>query len=175
MSETTAGAATKPAPHTHEKHEKHEDEKPKEPKLPQLSADLMKVTRLYELMILLDPADASRTWDKLVEWINDVIGKRYGQHVLRVDKWADSRKLAYEINGMKRGTYMLIYFRALPKLVFEIDRDMRLDEKVIRHIILSHEEEPPTVGMLADDFDQAPPRREGEGEETTMAPRLDAE
>jgi small subunit ribosomal protein S6 len=165
MSDTSA-VASKAAPHDHAAHAAEEK---KEPKLPILAPEIMKVTRLYELMILLDPNDASRTWDKLVEWITDVVAKRYSQHVLRIDKWADSRKLAYEINGMKRGTYMLVWFRALPKSVFEIDRDMRLDEKVIRHIIVQHEEEPPTVGMLADDFDQAPPRREGEDD--MMMPR----
>lgn len=148
MSETT-GVATPP-----------KVEETREPVLPQLSPDLMKTTRLYELMILFDPAEASRTWDKLVEWINELVGKKHGQHVLRVDKWADGRKLAYEIKGLKRGTYMVAYFRAAPRTVNEIDRDLRLDEKVIRHIIVMHEQEPPTIGKTADDFDQAAPRRE---------------
>lgn len=150
MSETTGVAAARP-PKVEEK---------REPVLPQLGPDLMKTTRLYELMMLFDPAEASRTWDKLVEWINELVGKKYGQHVLRVDKWADARKLAYEIKGLKRGTYMVVYFRAAPKSVNEIDRDLRLDEKVIRHIIVMHEQEPPTVGKTADDFDQAPSRRD---------------
>ena len=155
MSETTTtGVAAAPrAPKVEEK---------REPVLPQLAPDVMKVTRLYELCLLFDPAEASRTWDKLVEWINEQIGKKYASHVLRVDKWADGRKLAYEIKGLKRGTYMVVYFRALPKIINELDRDLRLDEKVIRHIIVMHEEEPPTVGKTADDFDQAPMRRDDE-------------
>lgn len=151
MSETTGVAATPRAPKVEEK---------REPVLPLLSPELMKTTRLYELMMLFDPAEASRTWDKLVEWINELVGKKYGQHVQRVDKWADARKLAYEIKGLKRGTYMVVYFRAAPKIVNEIDRDLRLDEKVLRHVIVMHEQEPPTVGKTADDFDQAPSRRD---------------
>jgi small subunit ribosomal protein S6 len=154
MSETTTGVAAPRPPHTHKAEEK------REPVLPQLSPELMKTTRLYELFLLFDPAEASRTWDKLVEWVNDQIGKKYASHVLRVDKWADGRKLAYEIKGLKRGTYMVVYFRALPKIINELDRDLRLDEKVMRHIIVMHEEEPPTVGKTADDFDQAPMRRD---------------
>jgi ribosomal protein S6 len=157
MTDQSAVAPPKPGEKTHE----HKaEEKPHEPILPTLSPELMKHTRLYELCLLFDPAEASRTWDKLVEWVNEIIGKRYGQHVLRVDKWADSRKLAYEIRGLKRGTYMVVWFRSLPKFINEIERDCRLDEKVIRHIIIAHEEEPPTVGKTADDFDQAPLRRE---------------
>lgn len=159
MSETTAGVATE-RPHTH-----REPEKPREPILPQLSAELMKTTRLYELVMIFDPAEASRTWDKLVEWITETIKTKFGQHVLRVDKWADARKLAYEIKGLKRATYMVVYFRSLPKVVNELDHMLRLDEKVIRHIIVAHESEPPTVGKTADDFDQAPMRRDDEGME----------
>ncbi|MCO5169748.1 MAG: 30S ribosomal protein S6 [Planctomycetes bacterium] len=151
MSETT-GVATRP--------QRAEPEQPKEPVLPQLGAELMKTTRLYELVMLFDPAEASRTWDKLEEWVKELVGTKHGQHVLRIDKWADARKLAYEIKGLKRGTYMVVYFRAAPKAVNELDRDLRLDEKVIRHIIVMHEQEPPTVGKTADDFDQAPMRRD---------------
>lgn len=152
MSETT-GVATRP--------QRAEPEK-REPVLPQLGPELMKTTRLYELVMLFDPAEASRTWEKLEEWVKELIATKYGQHVLRVDKWADARKLAYEIKGLKRGTYMVVYFRSAPKTVNEIDRDLRLDEKVIRHIIVMHEQEPPTVGKTADDFDQAPMRRDDE-------------
>jgi small subunit ribosomal protein S6 len=159
MSETTTtptGVAAAPAVRTHT----HKAEEKREPVLPQLAPEILKVTRLYELFLLFDPAEASRTWDKLVEWITETIKTKYASHVLRVDKWADGRKLAYEIKGLKRGTYMVVYFRALPKIINELDRDMRLDEKVMRHIIVMHEEEPPTVGKTADDFDQAPMRRD---------------
>ena len=125
--------------------------------LPELDAETMRTTRLYELLILFDPAAASRSWDKLVEWITAMIKERYGQHVLRVDKWADSRKLAYEIKGLKRGTYMVVWFRGKPETITDIDRDLRLDEKPIRHIVIAHEEEPPTVGKTAEDFEAARP------------------
>jgi small subunit ribosomal protein S6 len=165
MSETTAGVAgvaAAPRPHSHKD---HKEEEKREPILPLLSPELMKVTRIYEMMLMFDPAEASRTWDKLVEWVNELVGKKYGQHVLRVDKWADGRKLAYEIKGLKRATYMVVYFRALPKVVHEIDRDLRLDEKVVRHMLVMHEVEPPTVGKTAEDFDQAPMRRDDEDRE----------
>lgn len=135
------------------------EERPK--LLPQLSPEIEKTTRLYELMILFDPAEASRSWDKLVEWIKEIVEVRLGQHVLRVDKWADSRKLSYEIEGMKRATYMLVWFRSEPKHIAEIERTFRLDERSKRHLILAHEEEPPGVGVMAEELDaQAPARSE---------------
>lgn len=151
MTETAAAAAPTRAP----KAEEH-----REPVLPQLSPELMKTTRLYELVMLFDPAEASRSWDRLSGWITDLIKVRYGQHVLRIDRWADARKLAYEIKGLKRATYMLVWFRSAPDKLAELERDLRLDEQIARFMITVHDEEPPTVGMMADDFDQAAPRRE---------------
>ena len=95
--------------------------------LPQLSPEIEGKTRLYELCLLFDPAEASRTWDALVEWIKtELIETKYEQHVLRVDKWADTRKLAYEIQGLKRGTYMVVWFRSEPSKLVDLERDLRL-------------------------------------------------
>lgn len=131
-----------------------------ETKLPPLDEETMRTTRLYELCLLFDPAEATRTWDKLVEWIRGTLSDRYGAHVYRVDKWADSRKLAYEIKGLKRGTYMVVWFRAKPAVVSDLDREIRLDERCARHMIVVHDFEPPTVGMAAEDFETAVKDRE---------------
>lgn len=135
------------------------EEEPRVKVLPPVSPELEKTTRLYELMVLFDPAEASRAWDKLTEWVKEIIEGRLAQHVLRVDKWADSRKLMYEIEGMKRATYMLVWFRSEPKHIAEIDRTFRLDERSKRHLILAHEDEPPGVGVMAEELDAAAPPR----------------
>lgn len=133
--------------------------------LPQLSPEIEAKTRLYELCLLFDPAEATRTWDALVEWIKtELIETKYGQHVLRVDKWADTRKLAYEIKGLKRGTYMVVWFRSEPGQISDLERDLRLDERCVRHLILSHDFEPPGVGKTAEDFDQKHEEERGERE-----------
>jgi len=147
-----AGAATQ-AP---EKTETAE-EKPREKVLPELAPEVMESTRLYELMVMLDPAEASRTWDKLVEWVEGLLEEKHGQHVLRVDKWADSKKLSYEVRGLKRATFMLVWFRSDTSKIPAIDRDLRLDERAVRHLINVHDEEPPNVGMTSDDMEQANP------------------
>lgn len=132
------------------------------PILPDLDPQVMRETRLYELCLLLDPAEATRTWDKLTEFFSELLTEKYGGHVYRVDKWADSRRLAYEIKGLKRGTYMVIWFRCKPAMMSDLDREIRLDERSARHIIIHHEFEPPTVGMSLEDFEagRADERRE---------------
>ena len=123
--------------------------------LPQLDAEIEAKTRLYELCLLFDPAEATRTWDDLVAWVTkELIEEKYGQHVLRCDKWADTRKLAYEIRGLKRGTYMVVWMRSEPHVISDLERDLRLDERCVRHVVLSHDFEPPNVGKTAEDFDQ---------------------
>ena len=64
-----------------------------------------------------------------------MIKERYGQHVLRVDKWADSRKLAYELKGLKRGTFMVVWFRSAPDQVKELERDLRPSQIITRESI----------------------------------------
>lgn len=131
--------------------------------LPQLSEEIEGKTRLYELCLLFDPAEATRTWDALVEWIKvELIETKYGQHVLRVDKWADTRKLAYEIKGLKRGTYMVVWLRSEPSKTSDLERDLRLDERCVRHLLISHDFEPPGVGKTAEDFDQKHEEERGE-------------
>jgi small subunit ribosomal protein S6 len=48
----------------------------------------------------------------------------------------DERKLAYEIKGCKRGTYVLTYFNADPQSIANLERDARLSELVLRTIVL---------------------------------------
>ena len=55
--------------------------------------------------------------------------------ILAMRKW-DERRLAYEIRGQKRGTYILLYFKAPGKDVAHIERDCNLSERVLRTLIL---------------------------------------
>lgn len=126
-----------------------------------LDPETMRTTRLYELCLIFDPAEATRTWDKLAEWVTSVLVGKHGAHIYQIDKFAESRKLAYEINGLKRGTYMVVWFRCKPSAIGEIDREMRLDERSARHMVVFHAFEPPTVGMTAEEFEiKEEPRRE---------------
>jgi small subunit ribosomal protein S6 len=51
----------------------------------------------------------------------------------------DERKLAYEIKGRKRGTYVLTYFDAEPDRITDLERDVRLSEVVLRVLVLRAE------------------------------------
>jgi small subunit ribosomal protein S6 len=48
----------------------------------------------------------------------------------------DERKLAYEIKGRKRGTYVLTYFDAGPQRITDLERDAQLSELILRVLVL---------------------------------------
>jgi small subunit ribosomal protein S6 len=53
-------------------------------------------------------------------------------------KW-DERKLAYEIDGRKRGVYLLTYFLADPTRIKPLERDAQLSEHILRLLVLRAE------------------------------------
>ena len=59
----------------------------------------------------------------------------HGGNILVLKKW-DERKLAYEVDGNKRGTYFLTLFTAPPAAITQIERDVRLSEEILRVMIL---------------------------------------
>ena len=93
--------------------------------------------RTYEGMFLLDPTKATQEWESSKKQVIAMLERR-GATILSAKKWAD-RKLAYEIKGHKRGTYLLIYFKMESKNIAVLRRDLNLTELVLRNMILAHD------------------------------------
>jgi len=93
--------------------------------------------RLYEAMFLVDPALAGSDWDGVIQTIENILQKAEAE-IVSLKKWAD-RKLAYKINRKTKGTYILCYFRADGNRIRDIERDVRLSERIMRVLILSAE------------------------------------
>jgi small subunit ribosomal protein S6 len=90
--------------------------------------------RLYEGMFLVDSALAAADWQATVGEIERFLSRADAEAVA-IQKW-DERRLAYDIEGKSRGTYILSYFNALPERIAGIERDVQLSEKVMRTLIL---------------------------------------
>jgi len=88
-------------------------------------------------MFLVDSADATARWDEVEAAIQTVM-ERGGAEVISLQKW-DERRLAYDIAGRKRGMYILCYFRAEPSVISGIERDVRLNELLLRVLVLKAE------------------------------------
>jgi len=92
------------------------------------------VKRLYEAMILIDSGEAASDWEGINEHIKKILDRGEAE-IISIRKW-DDRPLAYEIEGKKRGTYILVYFNSPSGSITAIERDMQLSERIVRVIIL---------------------------------------
>jgi small subunit ribosomal protein S6 len=93
--------------------------------------------KLYEAMFLVDSAEATTDWDGITAAIKNILEKASAE-IVSIRKW-DDRKLAYEINGKGKGTYILCYFRAEGSKLRDVERDIQLSERIMRALILCAE------------------------------------
>jgi small subunit ribosomal protein S6 len=87
----------------------------------------------YEGMFLLDHGKLKDV-QKGVDVVTELL-KKHGANIVKIGKW-DERKLAYEINNQKRGTYILCHFEAPSEAVAEVTHDLNLTETISRHLII---------------------------------------
>ena len=93
--------------------------------------------RRYEMMIILDPSLEERTVQPSLEQFLKVITNAGGT-VDKVDVWG-RRRLAYEIQKHAEGIYTVVDLVAEPGTVRELDRQLNLNEAVLRTKILRPE------------------------------------
>jgi small subunit ribosomal protein S6 len=90
--------------------------------------------RRYEMMIILDPSLEERTIQPSLDQFLKVVTTAGGS-VDKVDVWG-RRRLAYEIDKKAEGIYTVVDLTAEPDAVKELDRQLNLNEAVLRTKIL---------------------------------------
>ena len=86
--------------------------------------------RAYELMVILDPNLEERTVQPSLDTYLNVV-RNDGGSVDNVDVWG-RRRLAYEIDKFSEGIYAVVSLQAEPATVKELDRQLTLNESVLR-------------------------------------------
>lgn len=86
--------------------------------------------RQYEVMVILDPELDERTVAPSLETYLNVVTADGGT-VDNVDVWG-KRRLAYEIDKKNEGIYAVLDLTATPDSVKELDRQLGLNESVVR-------------------------------------------
>ena len=94
--------------------------------------------RQYELMIILDPEIEERTVAPSLDKYLTVVTTEGGS-VDKVDIWG-RRRLAYDIKKKSEGIYAVVDFTATPATAKELDRQLGLNEVVLRTKVLRREE-----------------------------------
>ena len=90
--------------------------------------------RTYELMVILDPNLEERTVQPSLDTYLNVV-RNDGGTVDNIDVWG-RRRLAYEIDKNAEGIYAVVALQAEPATVKELDRQLSLNESVLRTKVL---------------------------------------
>ena len=93
--------------------------------------------RHYEVMVILDPNLEERTIAPSLDTFLNVV-KKDGGTVEKVDIWS-KRRLAYEFDKHAEGMYAVSDVQAEPASVLELDRQLNLNESVLRTKVLRPE------------------------------------
>ena len=91
--------------------------------------------KAYELLFFVAPSIDEESRAAVMKRIETTIAEGEGT-VDNVDNWG-KRKLAYEINGLSDGDYTLIDFHTDPQSIAELDRVLRINDAVVRHMIVA--------------------------------------
>ena len=92
---------------------------------------------VYEGMFILDPSKYARDPAATAQLVVDMI-TQHGGSILASRLW-DERKLAYPINGHKKGVYWLTYFRMPGGGITPLERQCEITDDIIRKLILKVE------------------------------------
>jgi small subunit ribosomal protein S6 len=90
--------------------------------------------RDYEILYIVRPELDEDQLNQAVERVNALIANVGGEHV-KTDQWG-KRRLAYEVDRLREGYYVLTDFRVEPERVPEMESTLKISDTVFRHLIV---------------------------------------
>ncbi|MTI83522.1 MAG: 30S ribosomal protein S6 [Firmicutes bacterium] len=94
--------------------------------------------RQYELMYILKSDLEEEAVTSIMEKFKGIV-EQYNGEIVDLDKWG-KRRLAYEIEDYKDGLYILMHYKGTSEISNELDRLLKINESVLRHIIIREDE-----------------------------------
>ena len=98
---------------------------------------MAKINGNYEVVYMLDPNLTEDATAALVEKFKALVESK--GTLGEVNEWG-KRHLAYPINDLTEGYYVLMTFTATPDLPAELDRQLRINDSVMRSIIVCNDD-----------------------------------
>ena len=98
---------------------------------------MAKLNGNYEAVYILNPALTEEQTAALVAKFKGVV--EANGTVSEIDEWG-KRRLAYPINDLMEGYYVLMTFTAAPTVPAELDRLFRINENVMRSMVVSKDQ-----------------------------------
>jgi small subunit ribosomal protein S6 len=90
--------------------------------------------RNYEAMYVLRPEMDEEQVNAAIEKFSGMIAANGGE-VTKVEQWG-KRRLAYEVEKLREGYYVLCYFNAGADLPKELERNFKISDNVIRFLVV---------------------------------------
>jgi small subunit ribosomal protein S6 len=89
--------------------------------------------RRYELMLVLRPDVADDRAQAVIDRTTRQISTTGGQ-IVKVAPWG-RRRLAYQIDRYREGSYHIILFESPPEAIIELERSLLITEEVLRQLV----------------------------------------
>ncbi len=123
--------------------------------------------RDYEIVYIFDSSLDSSVIDQKLERFNGLVAdKKEGGEIVAVEQWG-KRHLAYPIQKQDNGYYVVVQFRTDPERLIEFERAIKLDEQVLRHLVVLSEGEMPTPNSsISIAVSDKPRNSKGDGDES---------
>jgi len=86
--------------------------------------------KVYESVCILRPVQVETDNDRVVEKIKEILTKS-GANILKLDN-SGKKKLAYEIQHERKGTFITVQFEGPPTVVAELERFQRMEDQVMK-------------------------------------------
>jgi len=91
----------------------------------------------YEMTYILNPVLDDERFKELVDFVNEQIEKNGGT-VIDTDEWG-VKQLAYPIEKKNSGYYVNLYFEAPNSTIEPVERNMRINDDIMRYITLKYD------------------------------------
>lgn len=90
--------------------------------------------RKYEVVYIIKPGFEEDKYQTIVEKYNALIQSNGGE-ILKVEPWG-KRRLAYEIDKLRDGYYVLLHFEGPEGLPQELERNFRIADEIMRYLVV---------------------------------------
>ncbi|MGI6707164.1 MAG: 30S ribosomal protein S6 [Clostridia bacterium] len=87
----------------------------------------------YEALYIIDPSLEEEARKAVIERFSELVTSNGGT-VDEIDEWGN-RRLAYPINDLNEGYYVLMHFTAEPDFPRELERNYRISDDILRYLI----------------------------------------
>ena len=98
---------------------------------------MAKITGKYEALYILDPAQGEEGIAALVEKFKAMVEAE--GTIANIDEWG-KRRLAYPINDLNEGYYVLMNMETKPEFPAELERVMKITDGILRCLVIAVEE-----------------------------------